>query len=916
MKSRSLLVFILILSVMVVPSLQLALAASSSSSSTTTTTTTTSTTTAPKSPYSERLDIYTAGYNDYWKVSLSPVNVSKSAIVAAESVPGVTAYELTAVGTSAADPGSQLFWKDGYNIVKLPFMPAVGAFLNVTANSQSAARSAASDFNSLLGANFVQIGSSGSNYTYFSPASFATTGAAIFASIPAANKGLASVNTASTLATLPTPIAILTGVSSGSSFAHTAAFGSTQAGIILNSSLVLSEALGKTNATFKSSPAATSTQVVIHSLDGLIVSKDSAQITNNEGTFSGTYSINVPPSSKISPNVTLLQDPPVLTATRTLNKGSVVSGDLVSVTLNLKNTGLNGAVQNIAINDSWWKAYPSLLAVSAGNSSFSVPLLATGQNVSRVYVLKVTSSTAEDLTVPSARVSYSYGTGGVTVNASTTTNQDELRTNDVGPALMIQAGSDGQSGLPFGSVVHYVVTVTNMGDGPALNLNVGNFTNPTLTQGGGVWKFNTTIPFRNIVDRNVTQTFALGWTAPDGSKGALASNPARLVLSHSGILIPLMRFGLAATLSPAAIKLGSANATYTLTNAGSHSSSQANVTQAFPTGMACKSVVNGTAKCTPSGFSLSVGALAQGADVRGILLINFSKDNYMTEPAFVTTTNANLTLHTAGNSFIVPAGVVVTKTYAANAVFAGQNDTVTVNVVNQGSLPVYNMTVAAQADGFDKASSGTLRQTYATLSPNSAQSFNYTVQVLTAGNHTSAATSVAFTFGGSGHTLAFPSSNVQVYKTIQATTTTQPSTPVEGSNFLLAVEVKNPSLVNVTNVSVSISIPQGLTLVNASSGVDLKGRTATLSLPSLAAGASSSQSITLRATSDGTINLKNGTLTFQYLGTTIHGVVLTPAIVVGIDLLIRYELPIGLAIILTIAVTVYMHRKLTVPQAK
>src|SRR5271169_6615108 len=111
MKSRSLLILVLIFSLAVLPSLQLALGAassSSSSSSSTTTTTSTSTSTAPKSPYSEKLVVYTAGTNDYWLVSLSPVKASRPGIVAAESVPGVSAYELTAVQASTASTTSAL----------------------------------------------------------------------------------------------------------------------------------------------------------------------------------------------------------------------------------------------------------------------------------------------------------------------------------------------------------------------------------------------------------------------------------------------------------------------------------------------------------------------------------------------------------------------------------------------------------------------------------------------------------------------------------------------------------------------------------------------------------------------------------------------------------------------------------------
>jgi uncharacterized repeat protein (TIGR01451 family) len=917
MKSRSFLVFILILSLVVVPSLQLALAASSSSSTSSTTTTTSTTTAAPKGPYNEKLDIYTAGSNDYFLVSLSPVSATKPGVVSAESVAGLSAYQLTAIKTTIAAPSSQLFWGDGYKVVKLPFFPNSGVFLNVTATSQSAAQAAATDFNTFLATNFVQIGSSGGNYTFFSPADFTVAGETIFTSVPAAYKGLAGITSGATLATQPTPTAILTGVRSGSSFTHTVTFGSTETHAVgANASLSLVKALNQANSTFKASANATSTQVVVHSLDGMISSTDAAKITNNEATFSGTYSISVAPNTVFKPNVTILQDPPVLTATRVVDRGSAVSGDLISVTLLLRDTALNGTIQNISMNDNWWTSYPTLFSLSAGNSSFTGLSLSAGQNVSRVYVLKVLSGASQDLILPAAKASYSYGIGTVTVNASTKTNQVELRTNDIGPALMVQASADIKSGSPIGTLGHYIVTVTNIGNGPALNVKVANFTNPTLPQGGGAWTVNTTLPLNSIVFRNLTQTFTVGWTAPDGSGGTLVSNPANVILSHSGILLPLVQFNVAATLTPGVLALGSSNATYTVSNIGNAAANSVSVTQTFATGMICKSILNGTATCTSSGISLTTSSLAPGSNLNGKILVTFSNDNYLGLPGLITTTYSGLTLHTAGASFIVPAGVSVTRTDSPNPVFQNENDTVTIRVTNHGTLPIYNVSVTTQPDAFDTATSGVLFTLYPVINASISQTFNYTLGIVKPGNHTTAAVSLAFAFGGySAAYTVFPK-NVLVFGAVLATTSTTPSAPIEGSDFSLDVTVQNPSSVDVTNVSLSVPIPQGLTIVSSSPGLEVKGRTATLSLPSLAAGAASSNTLILRAGSDGSINLGNGSLTFQYLGNTIKGIVSTPAIVVGVDLLLRYELPIGAAFLLTVAVAVYMHRKLAVPQAR
>ena len=213
----------------------------------------------------------------------------------------------------------------------------------------------------------------------------------------------------------------------------------------------LAKALNYANDSFLSTVSPGSTKVVVHVLDGLISSPDTgATISNDQGNFSSTYSYSVPADTRFRPNVTLLQNPPVLTATREVSSGSAVDGGLVSVTLLLRNTGQGTAITNIKANDTWWTGYSSVLSLSAGNSSVDVGSLAAGQNASDVYVLKVSSSTSEDIVVPALTISYSYSIGNTTVNASTQTNQVEIRTNYDGPALSITAATSIPSGSPWG----------------------------------------------------------------------------------------------------------------------------------------------------------------------------------------------------------------------------------------------------------------------------------------------------------------------------------------------------------------------------------------------------------------------------------------------------------------------------------
>lgn len=910
MKSRSLLILALVLSLAVVPSAQLALGAASSSSSSSSTSSTTSA--APSTPFTQRLDVYVAGSNDYWMVTLNPVNASRPDIAAAESVAGVSAYELIGVAGSASTVGSLLFFSNGYNTARLPTLPYSGIFLNVTATSQSAAQSAASSFDKLFGADFVQTGSGGGNFTFFAQAGFAAAGATFYSMVPVADKGLATITNESAWVADPTPEAVLSGVRSGSSFTHVLRFGATATGTVSTSgALVLANALSISNSSFVSSPNATSTVFDVHSLDGIIQSKDNATVTNTLANYTGTYSATVPDNTRFKPNMTILQNPPVATATRSVDNGAPSKGGIVTVTINIVDSSYNGTLQNVQVNDSWWTAYPSLFSLNAGSSNFTIASITPEQNVSRAYSLKVLSSAAQSIVIPATKVSYSYVTGVLTVNESTSTNQAEVRPNEAGPALEVHAQSNVLSGSSLGKTGVYQVTVINTGSLPALNLNSLNYTDPTLTAGSS-WKFNMSLPLASVADRNLTQTFKVGYTAPDGSTGAVVSNPAAVLLSHSTMDLPLEEFKLVSTVTAQAIAQGSINATWVLVNRGSAVANNVTLTQPFPTGMTCAAVSTGNGTCGPSGFSVSERSVAVLGNFTGTIVLNFTKDNFITSSAVVTTTQAGgLQIVTLGSSLPLPGGLQVTKSYSPNMLFQGQESNATLLVSNSGSLPVYNVSLSSSADTFDSVVTGSEAAQYAVLSPAASHSANYTVKVNTPGNHTSTSTTISFVLAG--QTVQYPvsSGSVLVYQPLVATTATL-ANPEEGSNFQLAVTVQNPSPANVTGVSLTLTLPAGMHVVSAPSEFKLSGQNVTYSVASLAAGANSTSSLTLRSDLDGTFSIPSGVLKFQYLGATIGGVFSSPPISVGIGSLLKFEISIALAVVFILLIAVYMHRKLTV----
>ncbi|MDG7006368.1 MAG: hypothetical protein JRM86_05480, partial [Nitrososphaerota archaeon] len=443
--------------------------------------------------------------------------------------------------------------------------------------------------------------------------------------------------------------------------------------------------------------------------------------------------------------------------------------------------------------------------------------------------------------------------------------------------------------------------------------NSMNYTDPTLTP-GGTWTFNMSLPLSSIADRNLTQTFTVGYTAPDGTTGSVVSNPDQVILSHTTMDLPLEEFKLVATVTAQQIAQGSVNASYVLVNRGNAVAHEVAVTQALPTGMACAAVPTGNGTCGSSGFSLSATSVAVLGNVTGTVTLNFTKENFITPSAVVTTTQAGgLQIVTLGSSLALPGGMAVTKSFSPDRLFQGQQSNTTLLVTNSGSLPVYNVSLSSAADTFDSVVTGSEAAQYPVLAPDSSQSANYTVKMTGPGNHTSTSTTVSFVFAG--QTIQYPvsSGTVLVYQPVVASTSTV-TNPEEGADFSLAVYVQNPSPANVTNVSVSITLPAGISVVSAPSGFQVSGRNVTLSLPALAAGANATGTLTLRSELDGTFNIAAGALKFQYLGSTVGGTVSSPAISVGIGSLLKFEIFIAAAVVLLLLAAVYMHRKLVAPQ--
>ncbi len=92
-------------------------------------------------------------------MTMNQLNSTIPNLTSAEATAGLTSYRLLAMSTQSAISDFQVFGVDGYNLLKVPSMPAQGLFLTVNASSASAASPLVSLFASRFATVFTLVSS-------------------------------------------------------------------------------------------------------------------------------------------------------------------------------------------------------------------------------------------------------------------------------------------------------------------------------------------------------------------------------------------------------------------------------------------------------------------------------------------------------------------------------------------------------------------------------------------------------------------------------------------------------------------------------------------------------------------------------------------------------------------------------------
>lgn len=865
------------------------------------------------SSYSEKLKVYVAGQDAFWFLAFNGVNATDSFLSTVESQNGLDSYSITAMKFTGASSDNQVFGNDGYGIIGLPFIPQEGLFLRITSSNQTLVDSLASQFDVFLQSSFAPLSTAGNNHVFFSAVNFDKVAAPkLFAFVPSSKEGLATVFTQSQFVSLPTPLISLEGNKTGPGFNHRVTIGSAMSAVIDSSgNLVLANLLRlQSNLTLSASPSSNGIEVYIRAFHGLVATSDKANTGNNLSNFSGYYSVSVPPGKALKVNVSVLSDPPVALGTRILDRGSLNSGDFLSVTLQVQNLGLRSSMENLSLNDDWWKAYPKIFQLATGNSSLNVPSIAPNQNFSSTYVLKVISSNRSDIFISPNWGSYRYTHKDQVIDGHLLLNQAEVRTNDVGPAIIVDAKASIKSGAPLGSNGKFLVSVRNLGNGPALNVMVLNYTQSSLAQNGGVWRFNVSMPLSSITERNLTRVFTANWLTPSGTSGQASSNRVTVLFSGTGIRVPYITATVSSKLALDSSPK-SANVTYSVSNLGRANSSEISATQSLPVGINCLGTATGTGSCQDGQLRLVLGLVGKPPTRTTFKLSLIEAKNFVLPPLNITTKYKGLTLHTYSSSVPIPGGFSVTKDFQPNALFGGMEAKVIVRTNNGGPMNVYNVTFSSPADPFDTIVGQQGRAgLYQLVGANRSFAFNYTVSTNSAqsGSLSQVPINASFVFAGTPFSYAFSQSKVSLYRPLTFSATT-PGTPLEGRPFSTIISIDNVAPIGVSEVRLIIPLPLGLQLLNSSGEARLSNGELVIGTPQLSSNSSLKVALSFRASGGLRVDLSRSNLTFLFQGVTLNGQSPKQTITVNEDFYTRYAEPSMLAALIMIAAVVVIRRR-------
>jgi uncharacterized repeat protein (TIGR01451 family) len=452
--------------------------------------------------------------------------------------------------------------------------------------------------------------------------------------------------------------------------------------------------------------------------------------------------------------------------------------------------------------------------------------------------------------------------------------------------------TDSPDPVLLGQNVTYTITVTNNGPATATGVTVtdnlpssATFVSATPSQGSCSGTSTVTCNIGTIANgasKTITIVATPTVAGTIKNKASVTGNQSDPNTSNntdyeSTLVTQLANLSITKTDSPDPVLL-SQNLTYNLTvmNGGPSPATGVLVTDNLPSSVTYVSATPSQGSCTHYGNSVtcSLGNMANGATATVTIVVTVNSTGTISNTANVTgcvsDPNTSNNSSTASTTVNPSANLSITKTDSPDPVTAGGTLTYTLTVSNAGpstatgvsvtdTLPAGVTFVSATGTGWTcSQSSGVVTCTRSSLSVGTAPVITITVTAPTTGGTITNTASVTSGVAdpNTGNNTATQSTTVNGSADLSITKTDSPDPVLAGQNLTYTITVTNGGPSTATGVTVTDTLPAGVTFVSAtpSQGSCSGTSTVTCNLGSLTNGASATITIIVTPTTTGTIS--------------------------------------------------------------
>ena len=846
------------------------------------------------SNYTENLSIFTTSSQTLWEVHLSGGSVNVSDVTVPSSV---SAYSITLTSYNTWQSSYEIFSRFGFGLLGGSEPYQSGALLVINSTSSSGASSLANSLGQRFGLAFVQVASSSSSYSFYSPIDYVTElDVYFYPLVPQSAGGFASIFTRGQFESNGLNVFQLD--YSGSTYSLTLG-GITP---LSSENFTLYGQFGLSQSYNYSSLASSST-IDIHVLGGQIYNSSLA-FSNNISNLSASIA-TARTSNNTIPNIAAsfnFSFPTILAYRQVTPTLTPATGTNITVTIKVTNISPSATATNVFVNDSWIYSEASNFHLTQTQTSNNQTLTPT-QSYTVIYAFTVTATTGA-FQLPATPVTYQYSTSNKTIaTGQAFLNPETLvvsggNTPELEATATVGIGTQFQSGQPY----FVNVTIVNKGNGAAFSLNSSGLSKQNLAP-GETWSYTSNESSSSLTQTNAILSYSVEWQDAGGNSHKTTTNAMSTVLGFGNPGSPSLTLTKTVT-SPVS---GLLNVTLTLFNNSPVPVSGSSLDDSIPSGMAFSNSFNSTIiHSTGSTVDANLSSIASQSNesLTYTLSVTNPNENYVFLPASVSTPWNGLTIIHYSGGYGMPLGVVASKTFGPSEGFQGTNVTVSIGLSNKGSLPVYNVNLNNAVDSFLTVISSNSSSS-AVLGPGSELNAKVSANLTgSPGVYNSSASAATFIFAGTNQTATSPVVTVNIFQLPVANLTYSALKVEEGHNIVITVTINNPSNVVISNVAYSISLPSNLRLVSG---------TTNFSIASIPANSSTPHSFTIITSQPYVYQFNGSKLTFDYQGHQLSGVAGSLSLVINDDIPLRYGIPGVIGILVVILTVIYVRRLVATP---